>query len=275
MASASGIAPVWLVRWLRMRGSVDRRLRAALKLNGLKVHYQPIVDSQTARIVGAEALMRWQQVDGSHVAPNTFIPVAEDIGVIRHITEIAIRAISQDFAIWLKQAPEFTLSLNVLADDLTDPFFHECLKSAIEDNGINPAQIAFELTERRKISRLKGGRATNSLSSRGYKIYLDDFGTGYSNIDYFGRLTLDKIKLDRTFIMSIGRDERRSSLIPLMVEMAKRYGIGIIAEGVETAEQAEFLRALGVDQMQGWHFGRAMTAQALLEHLRSDCVESV
>lgn len=258
--SAAGLT---IMAWLRQRRSLLQRLRRALFRGELVMRYQPILDTRTQLVVGAEALMRWPARTGAAIGPEAFIPAAEHGGLIGALTCFAIRRVGEELGPLLRANPAFTVSINIVADDLDDARFHAALDLHIVNAGISPSQIALELTERRSAEVEAANAVIKRLRSAGYKIYIDDFGTGFSSLTYLSDLSVDAIKLDRSFTCTVNTAVVRSRLVPPILEMARDIGVPVIVEGVETEFQKAYFRDGGVVWMQGWLFGRAVTAAQL------------
>jgi len=257
-------ASLGLLTWLNRRRSILRRLQLAVLNGELVLHYQPIMDAKTEQVVGAEALMRWPAKSGTAIGPDEFIPLAEDAGIISDITCFAIRRVGEELGPLLRLNPDFTVSVNIVADDLGDRRFHAALATHISGAGIPPCQIALELTERRSAEVEAANVAINQLRRAGYKIYIDDFGTGFSSLTYLSDLSVDAIKLDKSFTSTVNTEMVRARLVPAILEMAKDIGVPVIVEGVETDYQAAYFRTYGVLCMQGWLFAKPMPAADLL-----------
>jgi sensor c-di-GMP phosphodiesterase-like protein len=256
--------------WIYSRRSLAVRLRAALRSGELFLVYQPIVDANLGRIVAAEALMRWRTRRGSFIAPDLFVPAAEEAGFVGDLTRLAIATAGRDLAETLRAYPELTISINIVSDDLEDMRFHAALAEHIEGRGIPPFQIALELTERRAAQVEAASVILTDLRALGYKIYLDDFGTGYSNLSYLSDLTIDAIKLDRSFTRTVDVGFARGRLVPPILDMAREVDVPVIVEGVETSAQADFFKTHRVNLMQGWLFSPAVGVSELLAMLARD-----
>jgi len=256
-----------IMAWLRQRRSLLRRLQRALGRGELVMRYQPILDAETQHVVGAEALMRWPVKTGAAIGPDEFIPLAEDGGMIGELTCFAIRRVGEDLGDLLRANPSFTVSINIVADDLNDARFHAALALHIAGAGVSPSQVALELTERRSAEVEAANAVINQLRRTGYKIYIDDFGTGFSSLTYLSDLSIDAIKLDRSFTGAVNTAVVRARLVPPILDMARDIGVRVIVEGVETDYQAAYFRNYGVVWMQGWLFGQALEAGELLRTL--------
>jgi sensor c-di-GMP phosphodiesterase-like protein len=254
--------------WLRDRASILRRLQRAISRGELALVYQPIINAQTKAVVGVEALMRWPEASGEGIGPDIFIPLAEEGGLISLLSCFAIRTVSNELGPVLRINPHFTVSINIVADDLDDERFHAALAAHITGDGISPSQIALELTERRSAQVEAANAVINKLRRAGYRIYVDDFGTGFSSLSYLSDLSVDAIKLDKSFTSTVDTETVRARLVPPILDMAKDIGVPVIVEGVETENQAAYFRAHGVSGMQGWLFGRPVEAAKLMQSIQ-------
>jgi len=265
-------ASLSLLTWLNQRRSLESRLRRAVRDGDLVMHYQPIFDVGMKQVVGAEALMRWPVSTGVAIGPDAFIPIAEESGMIGEITCYAIRRVGEELGPLLRLRPDFLVSINIAADDFGDERFHAALAQHIIGAGISPSQIALELTERRSAEVQTASAAISDLRRAGYRIYIDDFGTGFSSLTYLSDLTIDAIKLDKSFTSTVNTGASRARLVPPILEMANDIGVPVIVEGVETSLQAAYFRACGVRRMQGTLFGQPVVAAELISSVHSDTV---
>ncbi|MDN5920813.1 MAG: bifunctional diguanylate cyclase/phosphodiesterase, partial [Pseudonocardia sp.] len=244
------------------------RMPAALDGGEFEVDYQPLVRLSDRRVVGVEALVRWQLPDGERLGPDTFIPLAEQTGMIvplgRHILqEACLRATA-----WQDHDPDphFRLSVNVAGRQMRQPDIVEQIARTLRETGWPAGSLQLELTESDVMSASGGPlEALHALSGMGVSIAIDDFGTGYSNLAYLHRLPVDVIKLAGSFVVSdgslpdgspSGRDLDSPVVIAALIDLAHTLGLTVVAESVETAEQADRLHALGCDVGQGWYFAR-------------------
>ncbi|BES64119.1 hypothetical protein SANA_05580 [Gottschalkiaceae bacterium SANA] len=240
-------------------------MRGAIGRNEFYLVYQPIVDTYTQKRVGVEALLRWKH-DGQMIPPSIFIPIAEQSGLIHEIGDwVVIEAISQMIA-WRGQtnSPHF-VSLNLSAIQLNHEGFIDHLDAMVDRLGADKSKIHFEVTENAEIEKIGHSRlALESLKRSGYHISLDDFGMGYSSMNYLKELPIDTMKIDRAFIMEIGRDCESEILIEELLILAKRLNLMTIAEGVETEEQWLFLKEHGCPMIQGYYYGRPVLPDELM-----------
>ena len=254
----------------RARRSIESALRQALSLHQLNLHYQPKFDAQTGHIVGAEALLRWH-VDGKELyKPDQFIPVAEDSGLILPIGAWVLRQASMQAQAWQRLGYVVPVSVNVSPLQFQHADFYHWLDEVLEQCGLDSDLLELELTERMVMS---GGDSTTRLlhriRQRGVRLSLDDFGTGYCSLSYLKHFPIDALKIDRMFVRDLPQDSDTATITRAIIAMARSLGKVVIAEGVETSEQREFLREAGCTQLQGFLLGMPMPASALEKLLAS------
>jgi sensor c-di-GMP phosphodiesterase-like protein len=250
--------------WLRQRLSIAGEFRAAVRRGEIAAHYQPVVDLATGACVGAEALARWRGPDGSPVSPDIFIPMAERAGLIGKVRAQIVAAIVRDLGRWLKSNAEVHISVNLSASELTsDSILHE-FEEAFRQSGIDCRQIWLEVTETGIIDMAEARPTLVELGRRGHRLAIDDFGTGYSGLSYLQQLQVDILKVDRCFVEVIGSDAATRDVTALVIDLAHQLDLAVVAEGVETETQANYLRERGVAYAQGWLFARALPADAFL-----------
>jgi len=246
----------------RRNKSMEKQLRRAIRRDQLKVVYQPIVDLANNRIVGAEALVRWTDEEGHVVGPDVFVPLAERQGFVGEITRLVLCHVLRDLGPELRQRPDFCLSINVTSADFDDPGFLDLLELSLRDAALSPQSLAIEITESSTVRYEVAMKAIRSLRQRGHKVYIDDFGTGYSSLAYLQDLSVDAIKIDRAFTQSIGTESVTMAILPQILSLAEVLDLGVIVEGVETEQQAEYFAACRRPmRAQGWLFGRPVPAQ--------------
>jgi sensor c-di-GMP phosphodiesterase-like protein len=256
-----------IVVWFsRKRLSPLGELALAVQNQEFIVHYQPIIELKTGLCVGAEALVRWRRPDGSLVRPDLFIPLAEDSGLILPITDQVIDAIIHDLGKLLTADRSLHVSINLCADDLKTGRFLPVIQQALARTDISARQIWLEMTER-SFLEIEAARSTIIKARKiGYSVAIDDFGTGYSSLQYLQGLPLDSLKIDKSFIDTIGKDTATSSVTSHIIDMAKTLNLIIVAEGIETQEELDYLRARDVDFGQGWLFAKAMPADEFIAY---------
>ncbi len=248
---------------------IDSLLRQALEKNELFLQYQPIVTARAHKVRKVEALVRWKSAQLGAVSPARFIPVAEESALILEIGNWVLRQACADWAQWREHASAPpAISVNVSARQFADARFLETVAELIEQYSIPPKSVELELTERVLIQddpKIKG--ALHDLSALGVSLSLDDFGTGYSSLSYLARFNLDTLKIDRSFIAQVDRLEHRKKLVQAIISMGHSLGMSVVAEGVEDHEQRVFLEDGQCDLMQGYLFGRPMSAEYLMRLL--------
>ena len=265
---ALGGLAAWGVLWLvRRRFSLHGQLRDAIRLRQFEVHYQPIVNLATRRCAGAEALVRWRLPSGELVPPDLFIPLAEATGLIQPITDLVLAAICTELGPTLAQYPGLYVSINVAAEDLATSRFVDVLARQISHYQIRPQQIAIEATERGFMHADAARVVIAALRSAGHPVLIDDFGTGYSGLSYLQSFAVDALKIDKSFVDTVGSEAVSASVAPHIVEMGHSLQLKLIAEGVETEAQAQWLAARGVQNAQGWWFGKAQAQAGFLAYL--------
>lgn len=243
---------------------IDVDLRAALAGEELQLHYQPLIDSQTGRIGAVEALLRWERPDGQRIGPDTFIPVAEETGLIEPIGLWVLRQACSDAAQW----DGIKVSVNVSVAQLRNTQFPLQLGQILEETGFPPERLELEITETFLVGDpVVAGRNLEMLRDFGVGIVLDDYGTGYASIGFLRRFRFEKLKLDRTLIVDAAGDPATRTVMASSVTMAKALGMQVTAEGIETETQALMARIAGCDQMQGWLYSKAVPADQIAQQL--------
>lgn len=263
------------VAWLaRRRLSLLGALASAIRRREFVLHYQPIVELATGRCVAAEALVRWRQPDGSLRGPDMFIPLAERSGLIGRITSQVIEMVLADLAPLLEADPAFHVAVNISAEDVRSGRFLAVLGAACARTGTRPGQIWLELTERGFVDSAAASATILRAKALGHLVAIDDFGTGYSSLSMLQGVPLDALKIDKSFIDTIGTDSATSTVTPHIIGMAKTLKLQIVAEGVETQAQAEYLRAHDVEFGQGWLFSRALPADAFIAYYHLEAAKA-
>ena len=260
---------VGIVVWLsRRRLSLRGELETAVERREFFVHYQPIIALDTGVCVGAEALIRWRRPDGSMIRPDLFIPVAEESDLILPITDQVIACVIADMRAALLADRELHIAINLCASDIETGRVLGVLERALDGTGIEAQQIWLEATERGFIN-VDAARATiDKARARGHAVAIDDFGTGYSSLSSLQNLPLDALKIDKSFVDTIGTDAATSSVTPHIIDMARTLNMLIVAEGIETQQQADYLRERKVEFGQGWLFAKALPATEFLTFYR-------
>ncbi|MCX8252404.1 Diguanylate cyclase domain protein [Beijerinckiaceae bacterium RH AL1] len=246
--------------------AMDRRmreldLRRAIEDDAIDVHFQPIVQVGTRRIVGCEALLRWFHPTRGLMRPDETIKLAEATGLIVDLGAIVMRKACMEAATW---APGISVAVNLSAAQFRDGAVVAQIKSALASSGLPGHRLEVEITESLAFGNLAGVRAAiDEIRALGVKIAIDDFGTGYSSLSYLSQIPFDTVKIDRSFVLRIGNDPMASALIQLMAGLMQSLGKSMVVEGVETSEQVAILRQLGAEYMQGFYFSKAKPATEL------------
>ena len=254
----------------RLRMETD--LRRALERDQLMLHYQPVVSLATGRIVAVEALLRWEHPERGMVPPAEFIPVAEEAGLICDIGRWVLRRACRQLQAWRQDhgedAPD-SVWVNLSVKQFAQPSFARDVAQVLQELAFDPQRLTLEITEGIVIENLELAlRTLADLRALGVRIFMDDFGTGYSSLGYLDRLSLDGIKIDRTFIGQMGAGERPLQLVRTIVALIRNLGFEPIAEGVETDEQLRALREMGCAYAQGFLFSRAIAPDRLSKLLK-------
>lgn len=258
-----------VIRIVKRTQSLEADLREAVKFGEIDVHYQPLIDLETGRCVGAEALMRWNHPRRGMIPANEFIPIAERTDLILPMTEVLLRKIASSLGPMLRRDPGLHIGINLAPQHFASTRIIDAV-TAITQNHIPPGQIIFEITERGLVADENSIARTVmvGLTATGAKLAVDDFGTGYSSLSYLQRFPLDYLKIDKAFVDGISSETESSGLVDQIIRIAKQLDMEIIAEGVEQNYQAAYLRAHGVRHAQGWFFGRPMPIEKFEEFVR-------
>lgn len=243
---------------------LEEQLRHAVSQGQLCLHYQPQVDEE-GRIIGAEALIRWQHPERGLMAPMDFIPLAEDTGQIYAIGHWALHEACRQQVLWRNCGmPQLTVAINISPLQFQRPGFVESVADVLARTGANPSRIELELTESALMDPTARVVAPlNALKSLGVKLALDDFGMGFSSLSCLKRFPLDRLKIDRSFVMDLPGDADNVAITGAILSMAANLGLSVVAEGVETPEQRRFLMECGCPVLQGFLFSRAVTTDVL------------
>ncbi len=258
------------------KNNIQVSLHEAMTDKQLSMHYQPKVDINSQKVVGMEALIRWTTKDGESIPPDIFIPIAEESGQILELGEWVFKEVCQQIQTWQK-IPSFknlAISVNVSALQFKAGNFHKLVKDSLKEFNITPHQLELELTETAIMSNPELTiTELNEIHNLGVKISIDDFGTGYSSLNYLKRFPIDILKIDRCFIKDIGNNKYDEEIIKVMVAIGHTMGIKVVAEGVETQQQLNFLTSIGCDLGQGYFFSRPLNSQCsteLVKNISSD-----
>ncbi len=253
------------------RQSTEAGLRLALERQELALHYQPQFNLHSGAIVGIEALVRWQHPQRGLLAPADFVPIAEGSGLIVPLGRWVLREACRQARAWQDMGlPPFTILVNTSGLEFHSKDFLVGLHEILDETGLPPHYLGLELTESVLMQDVRStDLILQALSAMGLHLAVDDFGTGYSSLSYLRRFPIDTLKMDKSFISSIPHNEKDASLVSAMISMGKSLKQRVIAEGVETAEQASFLMDQLCDEGQGFFFARPMSAETLTPLLQS------
>jgi len=248
-------------------------LRKVLIQNELKVYYQPLVELSSGKIMGVEALLRWQHPTQGLLSPTKFIPIAEEMGLISQIGEWVLRTACYQTQNWLKQGFLLQISVNVSGKQFQQPNLLEIIKNVLHETELSPTQLELELTESILMQEGKGSEdhcftILSHLQDLGVQIAIDDFGTGYSSFSYLKRFPLNTLKIDRSFVKDICHNSDDAAITSAIIAMAHGLQLNVVAEGVENSEQVAFLHLRHCEVGQGFLFSRPQPAEQITQLLQ-------
>ena len=255
-------------RWAFERLTIERSLREAISRDELRVYYQPRVDAQTRRIKGMECLVRWQHPELGLVPPNQFIPLAEETGLIVPIGEWVLREACRQNQAWRDMGlPEVTVSVNLSPVQFGTDDLYDVVMDGLQEAGLAESGLELEVTESMLMNDTQKTIETlGRFKAAGIHISIDDFGTGYSSLSYLKRFPIDALKIDRSFVMNVTTDPDDAAIATAIILMGHSLKLSVVAEGVETESQLEFLRVLQCNEIQGYLFSPPVPAERA-EHL--------
>jgi diguanylate cyclase (GGDEF)-like protein len=249
------------------RVAIETALRAAVAAKTIVPYYQPVVAFAGRRVIGFEALARWNSEKFGWVAPDIFIPVAEEIDVISELGDQLLRQACLDACTW---PAELTLAFNISAVQLRDPTIGLRVLAILAETGFNPRRLELEITETALVDNMKiAQEITSQLRQAGVRIVLDDFGTGYATLSHLLSLKMDRIKIDRSFVDRLGKNKESTTIVRAVLGLASGFNLETTAEGIESEEQLALLRADGCLEGQGFLFGKAVSANDVQSLLKS------
>jgi diguanylate cyclase len=239
------------------------------------VHFQPKADLVTGRIVGVEALVRWQHPERGFIAPNEFIPIAERTGLIKPLSRYVLGAALKQCAAWNAAGYHLHAAVNITIPDLLDADFPDRIATMLDETQVKPEQLELEITETTILADPFHVRAVlTRLNEMGVRLAIDDFGTGYSSLAYLRRLPVQTIKIDRSFVMGMCEDANDATIVRSTIDLARNLRLDVVAEGVETQEAWSELRALGCTLAQGYLISRPSSADELAPLLEERAVRA-
>jgi diguanylate cyclase (GGDEF)-like protein len=245
------------------RFETTTKLRHALAREEFVLHYQPIINTVTRGLTGFEALLRWNHPELGLVYPSAFVPVLEDTGLIVHVGEWVVRTACVQQAVWTAAGyGDLRMAVNVSARQFRQKNFINVIRTALQDAELDPHFLQLEITESMLVENIGSAAATlRALHTLGVRFSLDDFGTGYSSLNYLKRFPLHTLKVDRSFLENIARDNDNAAIVSAIISLGHSLRMKVVAEGVETAQQLEFLRSIGCDAIQGEYVAAPMDVE--------------
>ena len=256
------------------RTELEVELRTALEQHQFVLHYQPIIDLASQRLIGTEALVRWQHPTRGLLGPNEFISAAEQSGLIIALGAWVIRTACRQTAEWQQCEPDrapLTVAVNLSPRQLVDRALVATVAEALHDTGLDASSLCLEITEGSVIKDFEQTMPVlNALRTLGVSLALDDFGTGYSSLSYLKQLPVNTVKIDRSFVSDLGSNGPNSQIVLAIIDLAHALGMSVTAEGAETYGQLDMLRAMRSDHAQGYLLGRPMSSEALSDVMTSE-----
>ena len=252
---------------LSAQWELEVELGTAIERGELQMHYQPQVDLRNGRPIGAEALMRWERFGHRAISPDVFIPLAERTGKIKKITIWALNTALRRAGEWRTDLGPLTISLNLPGELAMQRDLPELVENALHLWGKPHVRLMLEITERSLMDVPRGRGILQRLRDLGVRVSIDDFGTGYSCLAYFKDLPVDELKIDKSFVTELLTDSASQDITALIIDLAHRFKLQVVAEGVESREVLQALRKLGCNHAQGFLFGKAMPAEIFSEWL--------
>ncbi len=251
------------------RFALENSLRKGVEKQEFFLHYQPLWDLKTAKMVSVEVLLRWQSSDYGLMLPSAFISLLEDSGLINSIGEWVLRNACIQMREWtMEEHRELKMAVNISGKQLKHPRFLEMLTTIIQETGVDPTNLELEFTESIVMDNVENTvEIFRKLKEMGIQLSIDDFGTGYSSLNYLKQFPVDRIKIDKSFVDDINHNESDAAIITAIVSMAQSLNLRVVAEGVENSDQLHSLTQLGCDEVQGFYLAMPMHAKALAENL--------
>jgi diguanylate cyclase (GGDEF)-like protein/PAS domain S-box-containing protein len=257
------------------RQSIEENLRRALERQEFSLHYQPKVNLRTGEITGAEALLRWTHPVRGPVSPGQFIPVAEDCGLILPIGQWVLREACKQARAWAEAGlPATTMAVNISSMEFRDDNFLDSIFAILKETGLDPRALELELTESVLMKRAESAATVlKTLRASGVRVAVDDFGTGYSSLSYLRKFPIDALKIDQSFVRQITMAPDDTTIVTAVISMGRSLKLRVVAEGVESQQELEFLRAHQCDEAQGYYFSRPVLPQHFAQLLKTGIPE--
>jgi diguanylate cyclase (GGDEF)-like protein len=244
-------------------------LRRAIESDELVVYFQPKAELESGRILGVEALVRWQHPERGFIPPNEFVPIAERTGLIKPLSRYVLAAAIEQCAVWQAAGLELQVAVNLTIPDLLELELPDRIAALLEEKGVRPEQLELEITESTILADPFRVRVVlNRLNEMGLRLAIDDFGTGYSSLAYLRNLPVHAIKIDRSFVMGMSEDASDATIVRSTIDLAHNLGLEVVAEGVETQEVWDALRAQGCSLAQGYFISKPAPPAELAELLQ-------
>ena len=253
-------------------------LQRAISQSEFELHYQPIVSFDRRKLIGFEALVRWIHPERGILIPCEFIPAAEDSGLISDIDRWVLRKACQQLCMWLQESvadPHMSVNVNVNVEHISDADFVDYVRSVLTEYRLDPSNLKLEIPEKTILQQMdKSVDLIKELAGLGIKILVDDFGRGYSSLGQLAHLPLEALKIDRSFTKGIHGDIQQKEILNAIVALTNRLNVNVIAEGIETTSQLEYLKGLGCSFGQGFLFAKPMETSAVPLWLQSSAIEA-
>jgi diguanylate cyclase (GGDEF)-like protein len=261
-----------LIEGLQRRRFIEGELRGACARNDFTVMYQPVIDPQSGKFTGAEALVRWTCRDRGNVPPAEFIPIAEELGLIGRIGAFVLRQACADAASW---PAEIGVAVNLSPVQLLDPDLVDLVEQTLSNSGLAPGRLELEITETALLGDDEAAlRVLRELTALGVRISLDDFGTGYSSLSYLHRFPISRIKIDKSFVQQLPGDAGSASIVKAIAQLGENLNMQITAEGIETDEQLEFIAQYGCGHVQGFLISHPVRSEAVSDLFRNSGIRT-
>lgn len=256
--------------WRKTQYTVIAKLKKCLDhKSDLYLEYQPVINLSTKKCVGAEALIRWRNEDGNLISPVTFIPIAEQNGIMPQLTMRVLDFIKDDCVELFKKYPDFHIAINISAQDLMSKRVHGAFMNMVGALKVSPHNFILEVTERAVLNSPETKKTFSEIRNTGSTIAIDDFGTGYSSLSYLGDFEVDYLKIDKSFVDTIGTDAPTSKVAVHIIGIAKSLSLQMIAEGIETPAQEKYLVGHKVQFAQGWLYSKSLRIEQLSKYLET------